>query len=411
MRILLLTYGCSPNSGGEEKVGWQWAIQLALQGQEVVVITKTEPGKKEKINSYIKQKKITNLHVEYIDMNKNKLFSIVNKKFGTMTMRIIVYQFFLYRKVKKMIENQHFDILHQVTPVNFRVPFLSSKVKHIPTIFGPVGGGQILRKWMYEYVDEKPIQKYRRLLNKIIIKLPIIRKNLEQASKIFVGNHATKNLINKSINHSTIYLPDIGVLKSEIACNKQKNINENETIKLLWAGRMIPLKGLSLLIETLAKINDTSDFKLIVAGGEEKDILTYSDMVKRLQVSNIQFLGKVPHEEMKKVYTDADVFIFTSMIDTGGSVLLEAASAGLPIILSDINGKDIFGNDGALYLDYSSKKSAEDSIKEALEQISEIGLREMLSAKSIRIAEKNSWEEKARFMIEVYESLIEKQQQ
>lgn len=98
MRILLLTYGCSPNSGGEEKVGWQWAIQLALQGQEVVVITKTEPGKKEKINSYIKQKKITNLHVEYIDMNKNKLFSIVNKKFGTMTMRIIVYQFFYIEK-------------------------------------------------------------------------------------------------------------------------------------------------------------------------------------------------------------------------------------------------------------------------------------------------------------------------
>lgn len=405
MRILLLTYSCSPNNGGEEKVGWQWALQLAQQVHEVVVITKYEPGKKETIDTYLRENKITNLYVEYINMSENIFFSLINEKIGTMTFRIFIYQFFLYNRVKEIVEKYSFDIIHQVTPVNFRVPFLSSKINSIPTVLGPLGGGQVLKKWMYKYVGEDPKQKYRKLINQMTIKMPIINKRLQTTSQIFAGNESTKRIIEDTLGINAIYFSDIGVLKKDIIRNERIISCENNRVKLLWAGRLTPHKGLGLLIECLSKSIFKNSVELIVAGGEKKEVENYSTMAKEFGVNNIKFLGKIPYSEMKSLYRNVDAFIFTSMIDTGGSVLLEAASFGLPVILSDINGKKIFG-ENALYLDYSSRESAEDSINSSLEKIFDINLRSRLSKGSVLIANKNSWEEKAKSMVKVYKKLI-----
>ena len=42
MRILLSAFSCGPHRGSEEGVGWNWAIEAARLGHEVIALTQTE---------------------------------------------------------------------------------------------------------------------------------------------------------------------------------------------------------------------------------------------------------------------------------------------------------------------------------------------------------------------------------
>jgi hypothetical protein len=41
MRILLSAFSCGPHRGSEEGVGWNWAVETAALGHEVIVLTQT----------------------------------------------------------------------------------------------------------------------------------------------------------------------------------------------------------------------------------------------------------------------------------------------------------------------------------------------------------------------------------
>lgn len=53
-----------------------------------------------------------------------------------------------------------------------------------------------------------------------------------------------------------------------------------------------------------------------------------------------KFLGAVPHDELKKYFKEADVFIFNSSTEGGAMSIMEAASAGLPTVTSNFNSVD-----------------------------------------------------------------------
>jgi glycosyltransferase involved in cell wall biosynthesis len=59
---------------------------------------------------------------------------------------------------------------------------------------------------------------------------------------------------------------------------------------------------------------------------------------RQLGLNEVEVLGKLPYIEMDKLYNDADVFLFTSLQDTSGTVLLEAMRHGLPVITLDHHG-------------------------------------------------------------------------
>ena len=67
---------------------------------------------------------------------------------------------------------------------------------------------------------------------------------------------------------------------------------------------------------------------------------TYENKLKKLAGKylnkDIQFLGKVEHNNLPELYSKADVFATASTIETEGIVILEAMACGLPIIGVDV---------------------------------------------------------------------------
>lgn len=57
-----------------------------------------------------------------------------------------------------------------------------------------------------------------------------------------------------------------------------------------------------------------------------------------LGLRNYQFVGKIPHEQIPKLYDEADIYVTTPNIDCMPGSLLECMASGLPIIATETGG-------------------------------------------------------------------------
>ncbi len=112
---------------------------------------------------------------------------------------------------------------------------------------------------------------------------------------------------------------------------------------LLSVGRLAKEKNFEFIISFFAKI--VKDFKhvqlVIVGEGPEKQNLINLIKEKKLQ-EYVTLTDGISIDQMPQVYQDADIFVFTSTTETQGLVTLEAAAAGLPLVLvTDEAYKDV----------------------------------------------------------------------
>ena len=81
---------------------------------------------------------------------------------------------------------------------------------------------------------------------------------------------------------------------------------------------------------------------------------------KKLQTRfpRAHFVGEMRDERLAAAYASADVFVFPSLTDTFGLVLLEALASGLPVAANPVVGPlDVIGDSGAGVLDAKSRSS------------------------------------------------------
>jgi glycosyltransferase involved in cell wall biosynthesis/GT2 family glycosyltransferase len=107
---------------------------------------------------------------------------------------------------------------------------------------------------------------------------------------------------------------------------------DGDDVVVLCAGRLVPEKGLDLLVRAIAQAGDPR-LRLEVAGeGPQRTALT--NLAQELGV-RLTILGEVPEERLAEEYAAADVFALLSLHETWGVVVNEAAASGLPLVLSD----------------------------------------------------------------------------
>ena len=74
---------------------------------------------------------------------------------------------------------------------------------------------------------------------------------------------------------------------------------------------------------------------------------------------SVHFTGVMTGETLARAYASADVFVFPSLTDTFGIVLLEALASGLPVAAFPVTGPlDVIGGTGAGVLDEDLGKAA-----------------------------------------------------
>jgi len=68
-----------------------------------------------------------------------------------------------------------------------------------------------------------------------------------------------------------------------------------------------------------------------------------AEAVRHLQLEDeVRFIPFLPQQELFDRYAGAHVFVFPSLRDSGGNVVLEALAAGLPVVCLDLGGPPCF---------------------------------------------------------------------
>jgi glycosyltransferase involved in cell wall biosynthesis len=122
------------------------------------------------------------------------------------------------------------------------------------------------------------------------------------------------------------------------------SLSEKKSIKsrtLLFLGRIHPVKGLDLLLNSWKEVQDFfPEWQLIIVGsdddyyGKSGYLKKMTDLSIRLGLERVYFIGELKGEEKFKAYIDAELFILPSHSENFGVTVAEALSYGTPVIAS-----------------------------------------------------------------------------
>jgi glycosyltransferase involved in cell wall biosynthesis len=104
---------------------------------------------------------------------------------------------------------------------------------------------------------------------------------------------------------------------------------------LLNVGRLTKEKNLEFLLDAFARVHRQKPQTTLVITAQGPLESALKQQVAELGLSlerDVIFTGAVPFETLIQVYYSADLFIFSSMTETQGLVLVEAMAAGLPVV-------------------------------------------------------------------------------
>jgi D-inositol-3-phosphate glycosyltransferase len=195
-----------------------------------------------------------------------------------------------------------------------------------------------------------------------------LKTSAKRAQAIIVSSKFEyEDALEFGIQKDKIHIIPMGIEVTESIKEKP----EDETLQLLFVGRIARVRRIELLLQAVGKL--TFPFHLTIVGGEEKtSSVTRSGYLKELkelaQRSNLNnkvtFTGRKSKEELTPYYEMADLFLYPSKYENFGQPLLEAGAHGLPIIATSVGvARDIVIEGETGYLTSSDPKALSDRIQ------------------------------------------------
>ena len=120
---------------------------------------------------------------------------------------------------------------------------------------------------------------------------------------------------------------------------------------VLFVGRADPIKGLEVLLQSIARIS-TNGIRpqLVVVGGkpdEDPELIRLTGLAGDLGIGGIvKFVGSLPQEDLPVYYSAADVCVLPSYYESFSLVTLEAMACGVPVVASKVGIAQTLIKDG-----------------------------------------------------------------
>jgi glycosyltransferase involved in cell wall biosynthesis len=111
-----------------------------------------------------------------------------------------------------------------------------------------------------------------------------------------------------------------------------ERMNKNKGNYVFCAARFVPIKGIDLIVKVANHKNFTK--RLMIAGGDDIELL---DLMVPIN-DKMTLLGSLPHSEIAKYLTQAEITVIPSRCETYGILLAEALCCGSPVVATNVGG-------------------------------------------------------------------------
>ncbi len=393
VKILLSAFDCAPDTGSEPGVGWNWAAQLALAGHDVWVFTGGDS--KQKIEQYIQRGGVIPDHLTfvYLDLLGWGIWGKDNLR--AERTHNYIWQLLVWFRARKWHRKIGFDIAHHITWGGLRCPSLMGCLG-IPFVYGPLGGGEFAPA---ELVRRMPwqgrlMEMARLAASRLIWLDPFISLSYFSADLILAKTEDTVKALPPRFRKKALVRQEIGISSLHPASAISGSTLENETLELLFAGRLLSMKGLDLAFEAIKNLLDRGERVNLTVIGDGPDKRRLQALARTLDISkHIRWIGRIPQHELFAAYGRYDAFLFPSLHDSSGNVVLEAMSYGLPVVCLNLGGPPIIVERAGIVIDPKGKTAdlLVEDLSRGIHSLFSDKLRERLGQLALERAENYIW--------------------
>ena len=404
MRILLSAYACEPGKGSEPGTGWNLALALANRF-DVTVLTRA--NNREPIEQALELLSGPKPAFIYHDLAPVARF-LKKKRIISTQSYYGLWQRSLGRMIPKTHDLKAFDLFHHVTFNSFEVvPGLMDSFPGIK-VWGPIGGGQRAPVPLTATLTLKSRLKERLRSSRISLsrRNPRLIRCLESCDWVLFANEETRNLFKTVELKSSTQMIDVGVDPTRFTPAKELANGH----RIFSASNFEARKGTRLLLMAFKKAHKKNSKLRLRLAGDGPELPRERAWVEANGLDQvITFSGRRNHAEMAEEFANADVFVFPSIRDTSGAIVLEAMACGLPVVCLNHQGaKLMVGESEGIRV---TPKNLELTIQEVTNAILELSgdasLREVLGKNAReRVLCEFTWEKKTDRMVQVYEEAI-----
>lgn len=317
-RILIVTGIYPPDIGGPASYARTLAQRLS-RDHEVVVITYSS--------------------VRKYDRDKNYQFSIkrVWKK-NFWFLRHLIYA------LKVFFAGKNSDIIYSLSTLNGAIPSLAAakffKKKFFIRIAGDYAWQVAVEKNKTNLLIDD-FQKAKKggwigFLHKLQVRV------CKKASRIIVPSQYLAGIVRGwGVSGDKIKIIYNGV-DFKVTAISQEEAKKKVGIYgdiILSAGRLTPWKGFRMLVKVMPRLSDVSQLLRLVIVGDGPDGKILESMVRNLGLERkVYLVGRKSQEELATYLAAADIFVLNSGYEGFSHQILEAMTAGVPVITTAVGG-------------------------------------------------------------------------
>jgi len=406
-RVLLSAYQCGPGLGSVSQIGWEWYVRLAAKLPVTLVTHVRNRQALEKAGAPLPGSEVVYIDTEWFAGPLYRFASRLFPRSEHPVFLISSLDFYLYdwmavRMLRPRLGD--WDIVHQATPVS---PLAATRLHRLglPLLLGPWNGGlaspveypEIMRAesgWLY------PLRKLGGLLDWAL-------GSSRKARLILTATAATRAAIAPRFQSKCVSMLENGVDLDLFTAEPWPA--PDMPLQILFVGRLLPFKGVAMLLEAVARL--LLPFRLTVVGAGPEELALRAQAEALGLQDRVAFTGGLPLAEVAGRLAAAHVFCLPSVRESGGAVLLEAMAAAKPVIALAYGGPaEIVDDEVGRLLPSSGWEAVVAALAQTLAEVAaepEAWRKRGLAGRR-RVEQRYAWDVKIDAAIALYRQCLEK---
>lgn len=416
LRVLLIAEACNPEWQSVPLVGFNFARALAARTDlEITLATHVRNQDALERDGITRQVDVVPVNNEWI-ARPMYLASRLLRGGNTLSWTTgtamawpgyMAFETQLARMLRTELTGGRFDLIHRITPVS---PTLGSPLAGMtttPFVIGPLNGGL---PWPSEFPDLRHqerewLQPFRQACKR----LPWYQRTYRSAAAVIAGSRHTATEIPDDFSGRRCFMPENGIDPHRFPLSSAWQ-EPTERFRFVTAGRLVPYKGVDLILEAMAGSPALRRCELqIVGDGPFRPAL--QGMVNAQHLENcVHFSGALPQTELGRAMSHSQAFVFPSLREFGGAVVLEAMACGLPSIIVDYGGpSELVTPRCAVSLPLRPRDQLVHSLRAAMESLAVDfhRCRRMSQAAVDTVRRRYTWDAKAEQLVSWYHDILQ----